>query len=112
MVGTWKKGPGSAVFEALERDLGRVPILAEDLGVITPDVVDLRQAIGAPGMCVTQFAWGGGPTNTHLPHNVYENCFVYPGGWGRWVEQGGGVRPVGGHGMGQRRGSWLSGVAR
>lgn len=37
------------------------------------------QAIGAPGMVVLQFAWGGGPTNTHLPHNIYENCFVYPG---------------------------------
>ena len=54
---------------------------AEDLGVITRDVVELRQAIGAPGMVVLQFAWGGGPTNTHLPHNIYENCFVYPGVW-------------------------------
>lgn len=79
MVGTWKKGPGVALFQALESDLGSVPILAEDLGVITPDVVALRQAIAAPGMCVLQFAWGGGPTNTHLMHNIYENCFVYPG---------------------------------
>ncbi|EFN57034.1 hypothetical protein CHLNCDRAFT_21506 [Chlorella variabilis] len=79
MVGTWKKGPGAALFESLEAALGSVPILAEDLGVITPDVVALRQAIGAPGMVVLQFAWGGGPTNTHLMHNIYENCFVYPG---------------------------------
>ena len=82
MVGTWKKGPGVAIFAALEEHLGSVPILAEDLGVITPDVVALRQAIGTPGMVVLQFAWGGGPTNTHMPHNIYENCFVYPGGWG------------------------------
>ena len=82
MVGTWKKGPGVAIFAALEEHLGSVPILAEDLGVITPDVVALRQAIGTPGMVVLQFAWGGGPTNTHMPHNIYENCFGYPGGGG------------------------------
>ena len=147
MVGTWKKGPGVELFEALEAALGEVPILAEDLGVITPDVVALRevrrwagmhttglqarsrlgtgdeegshplqagwslqvllfasrcllhccpnalpiplqpppQAIGAPGMVVLQFAWGGGPTNTHLPHNIYENCFVYPGVCAAWL---------------------------
>lgn len=79
MVGTWKKGPGVALFEALEADLGQVPILAEDLGVITRDVTALRKAIGAPGMVVLQFAWGGGATNTHMPHKIYENCFVYPG---------------------------------
>ncbi len=39
------------------------------------------EAIGAPGMVVVQFAWGGGPGNVHLPHNHYENCFVYPGAW-------------------------------
>lgn len=38
-----------------------------------------REAIGAPGMVVLQFAWGGGATNTHLPHNIYQNSFVYPG---------------------------------
>ncbi|PSC73026.1 4-alpha-glucanotransferase chloroplastic amyloplastic [Micractinium conductrix] len=79
MVGTWKKGPGVELFQALEDDLGSVPILAEDLGVITSDVIALRKAIDAPGMVVLQFAWGGGSTNTHLPHNIYENCFVYPG---------------------------------
>lgn len=79
MVGTWKKGPGVSLFKALESNLGFVPILAEDLGVITPDVVALREAIGAPGMVVLQFAWGGGATNTHMSHNIYENCFVYPG---------------------------------
>lgn len=56
-----------------------VPIIAEDLGVITPDVHELREAIGAPGMVVLQFAWGSGATNTHLPHNHYENSVCYPG---------------------------------
>lgn len=61
------------------QQLGEVPIIAEDLGVITPDVVDLRKSIGAPGMVVLQFAWGSGPRNTHLPHKHYENCVCYPG---------------------------------
>lgn len=61
------------------QELGEVPIIAEDLGVITSDVVRLREDIAAPGMVVLQFAWGGGATNTHLPHNHYENCVVYPG---------------------------------
>ena len=56
-----------------------VPIIAEDLGVITPDVHELRETIGAPGMVVLQFAWGSGATNTHLPHNHYENSVCYPG---------------------------------
>ncbi|GAB4815572.1 hypothetical protein N2152v2_002618 [Parachlorella kessleri] len=79
MDGKWLKGPGLELFEALEAALGDVPILAEDLGVITKDVHQLRIGIGAPGMVVLQFAWGGGPTNTHLTHNHYENCFCYPG---------------------------------
>ena len=54
-------------------------IIAEDLGVITTDVNDLRKAIGAPGMVVLQFAWGSGATNTHIPHNHYENSVCYPG---------------------------------
>lgn len=56
-----------------------MPILAEDLGVITPDVDSLREAIEAPGMLVLQFAWGGDAKNLYLPHNHYENAFVYPG---------------------------------
>ncbi|KAG2499911.1 hypothetical protein HYH03_002199 [Edaphochlamys debaryana] len=79
MNGVWRQGPGEDLFRAMKRALGKVPILAEDLGVITTDVVALREGIGAPGMVVLQFAWGGGPTNVHLPHNHYENCFVYPG---------------------------------
>lgn len=79
MIGAWKKGPGVDLFIALEKAFGNIPILAEDLGVITADVIALRDAIGAPGMLVLQFAWGGGPTNTHLLHNARENSFVYPG---------------------------------
>ena len=56
-----------------------MPIIAEDLGVITADVHELRKSIGAPGMVVLQFAWGSGSTNTHLPHNHYENSVCYPG---------------------------------
>ncbi|KAG2448360.1 hypothetical protein HYH02_006942 [Chlamydomonas schloesseri] len=79
MNGNWRQGPGLELFTAMKKALGAVPILAEDLGVITTDVVALRESIGAPGMVVLQFAWGGGPGNVHLPHNHYENCFVYPG---------------------------------
>ena len=61
------------------QQLGYVAIIAEDLGVITTDVNDLRKAIGAPGMVVLQFAWGSGATNTHIPHNHYENSVCYPG---------------------------------
>mmetsp|Transcript_7732 Transcript_7732/g.15546 ORF Transcript_7732/g.15546 Transcript_7732/m.15546 type:complete len:588 (-) Transcript_7732:630-2393(-) len=79
MVGQWQKGPGLALFNALRRELGEVPILAEDLGVITADVIELRDLVGAPGMLVLQFAWGGGPRNTHLPHNARPNSFIYTG---------------------------------
>lgn len=58
MVGTWKKGPGVELFQALETGLGAVPILAEDLGVITPDVVALRQVSGRA--CALAFGWRRG----------------------------------------------------
>ena len=79
MIGQWQKGPGLSLFNALRRELGDVPILAEDLGVITADVIQLRDMVGAPGMLVLQFAWGGGPRNTHLPHNAHPNSFIYTG---------------------------------
>lgn len=81
MTGEWRKGPGAELFEAVQRKLGDAApvIMAEDLGVITTDVKELRVQIGAPGMVVLQFAWGGGSDNTHLPHNHYANSFVYPG---------------------------------
>ena len=61
---------------------------AEDLGVITEDVVELREAIEAPGMVVLQFAWGGGGRSPHLPHNHYENSFCYPGTHDNETSQG------------------------
>ena len=70
------------------QEMGGVPVIAEDLGVITPDVVALREAIAAPGMVVLQFAWGSGATNVHLPHNHYENSVCYPGGFGFSAFQG------------------------
>ncbi|KAL3141911.1 4-alpha-glucanotransferase dpe1, chloroplastic/amyloplastic [Trebouxia sp. C0010 RCD-2024] len=79
MGGVWKKGPGAGLFKSLNDQLGYVAIIAEDLGVITTDVNELRKAIGAPGMVVLQFAWGSGATNTHIPHNHYENSVCYPG---------------------------------
>lgn len=81
MVGDWRRGPGAALFDAVARRLGAAApaIMAEDLGVITTDVKALRRDVGAPGMVVLQFAWGGGADNTHLPHNHYANSFVYPG---------------------------------
>jgi 4-alpha-glucanotransferase len=81
MTGDWRKGPGAALFEAVAARLrdAAPKIMAEDLGVITTDVKALRREIGAPGMVVLQFAWGGGNDNTHLPHNHYANSFVYPG---------------------------------
>eukprot|EP00245_Coleochaete_scutata_P007585 TRINITY_DN23053_c0_g1_i1.p1 TRINITY_DN23053_c0_g1~~TRINITY_DN23053_c0_g1_i1.p1 ORF type:complete len:615 (+),score=133.21 TRINITY_DN23053_c0_g1_i1:30-1847(+) len=79
MNGTWKMGPGEEFFVAIKKAVGKVDIIAEDLGVITADVVALRQAIQAPGMSVLLFAWGGGSKNPHLPHNHEANQVVYPG---------------------------------
>ncbi|KAF7130455.1 hypothetical protein RHSIM_Rhsim10G0151000 [Rhododendron simsii] len=79
MVGQWKVGPGKSLFEAIYRDVGKINIIAEDLGVITEDVVDLRKSIGAPGMAVLQFGFGSDSGNPHLPHNHEYNQVVYTG---------------------------------
>lgn len=79
MVGRWKVGPGKSLFDAISRGVGKIKIIAEDLGVITKDVVQLRKSIGAPGMAVLQFAFGGGADNPHLPHNHEVNQVVYSG---------------------------------
>lgn len=82
-VGRWVKGPGAALFDALratsENDSSALPILAEDLGVITPEVEALRDGLSLPGMKVLQFAWGDGPENLFLPHNFSQNSVVYTG---------------------------------
>lgn len=77
--GQWIRGPGEALFKALERALGPLPLIAEDLGLMTPDVEVLRRALGLPGMKVLQFAWDGGASNPHLPHNHESATVVFTG---------------------------------
>jgi 4-alpha-glucanotransferase len=77
--GRWVQGPGKKLFEKLEQELGELPIIAEDLGEITPDVEALRDGLGLPGMKVLQFGFSG-PDNHFLPHNyAHENWVVYTG---------------------------------
>jgi 4-alpha-glucanotransferase len=66
--GSWQEAPGTALFAAVEEALGGLPFIAEDLGVITPDVEALRDGLELPGMKVLQFAWGGNPNHPFLPH--------------------------------------------
>ncbi|CAA2978277.1 4-alpha-glucanotransferase, chloroplastic amyloplastic [Olea europaea subsp. europaea] len=79
MVGRWKVGPGKSLFDAISKAVGDLNIIAEDLGVITEDVIQLRKAIGAPGMAVLQFGFGSDAENPHLPHNHEQNQVVYTG---------------------------------
>lgn len=75
--GHWEKGPGAAVFRAAERELGPLPVIAEDLGVITPDVVELREELGFPGMVVLVWAFGGSKDNPHRLANHRVDQVVY-----------------------------------
>jgi len=77
--GKWVKGPGYDLFETIKSALGDLSIIAEDLGVITPEVVDLKDSCGFPGMKILQFAFDSGPDNPYLPHNYSKNCVVYTG---------------------------------
>lgn len=77
--GEWIKAPGIEFFEALNQKLGKLPILAEDLGVITPEVEALRDRFEFPGMKILQFAFGSDPGNSFLPFNYTRNCLVYTG---------------------------------
>jgi 4-alpha-glucanotransferase len=78
-TGHWRRGPGDALFRAIERELGPLPLIVEDLGVITPAVHALRDRLGLPGMVVLQFAFGGGRHNLHRPENHRRNLVVYTG---------------------------------
>ncbi len=78
-IGRWVKGPGPEFFEVVEAALGNLPIIAEDLGVITAEVVALRRRFGFPGMKILQFAFGGERNSSFLPHNFGRNFFVYTG---------------------------------
>ena len=79
VVGRWVKGPGSVFFEAMHEALGDLPIIAEDLGVITPAVVELRDQFDFPGMKILQFAFGGEQNSDFLPFRFSSNCVVYVG---------------------------------
>ncbi len=77
--GRWVKGPGADLFDKLRRTLDSLPIIAEDLGVITPAVDALRTRFNFPGMRILQFAFGGAVENRFLPHNYERNTIVYTG---------------------------------
>jgi 4-alpha-glucanotransferase len=77
--GRWVEAPGRDLFTAIRNSLGELPIIAEDLGVITPDVEKLRADFGFPGMRVLQFAFSGDAKNVDLPHNYNRNVAVYTG---------------------------------
>ncbi len=77
--GRWVKGPGIPFFEAMREKLGQLPIIAEDLGVITPAVTELRDSFDFPGMKILQFAFGGEQNSAFLPHKFGSNCVVYTG---------------------------------
>ncbi len=80
LKGEWVKAPGGALFESLKTRLGGdLPVMAEDLGLITPEVEALRDRFQFPGMKVLQFALGQGASNPYLPHNYTYSCIVYPG---------------------------------
>ena len=77
--GEWVKAPGDKLFETIREKLGKLPVLAEDLGTITPEVLALRDKFEFPGMKVLQFAFGSDPANPYLPFNVPQNCVIYTG---------------------------------
>ena len=78
--GKWVKGPNTDLFKSFKQEFGNdLPIIAEDLGVITPDVRKLLSYTGFPGMKVLQFAFSGDSANSYLPHNITKNSVVYTG---------------------------------
>ena len=78
-TGRWVPGPGRALFDALRTALGELPLIAEDLGEVTPEVYELRDALGLPGMKILQFAFGSDAHDPFLPHNFSRNSVVYTG---------------------------------
>ena len=93
--GRWVDVPGMALFTTLKQELGELPLISEDLGVITEDVENLRDTFGFPGMRILQYAFGGDAKNQDLPHNYVSNCVAYTGthdndttvGW--WLSKAG-----------------------
>lgn len=78
-VGEWVEGSGADLFEAMRTALGGLPFIAEDLGLVTPEVEALRDGFHLPGMRILQFAFGGATENRFLPHNYERNAVVYTG---------------------------------
>jgi 4-alpha-glucanotransferase len=78
-AGRWRRAPGRELLEAVRSELGALPVVAEDLGVITSPVERLRDELGLPGMAVLQFAFDGNPRNPHLPRHHRERQVVYTG---------------------------------
>lgn len=79
VAGRWQPGPGLAFFQAVQDELGPLALIAEDLGLITPEVTALREACGFPGMRIGQFAFGGDAANPYLPHNLPAHTVAYTG---------------------------------
>lgn len=79
MNGRWVKAPGDALFAVLQRRIDPLPVVAEDLGIITAEVEALRRKYALPGMKILQFAFDGGAANPYLPHNHRRNSVVYTG---------------------------------
>ncbi len=77
--GKWIPGPGKEFFDVMKQEIGALPIIAEDLGVITPDVEELRDGFAFPGMKILQFAFDSAEANDYLPHNYTRNYIVYTG---------------------------------
>ena len=78
-TGSWVTGPGLDFFRAVHAAMPDAKLIAEDLGLLTPQTIALREATGLPGMAVLQFAFGGAADNLYLPHNQRANTVVYPG---------------------------------
>jgi 4-alpha-glucanotransferase len=79
VAGQWEESPGRELFTTLQAVAPDLPIVAEDLGMITPEVEALRRDFGFPGMKILQFAFDSGPDNPYLPHNYAADCVVYTG---------------------------------
>lgn len=79
MIGKWVPAPGKALLQTLEEQLGQLPLVAEDLGIITGDVTALRKEFNLPGMKILQFAFGGDEDNPYLPVNHETNGVIYTG---------------------------------
>ncbi|MFA6051711.1 MAG: 4-alpha-glucanotransferase [Methylobacter sp.] len=94
--GQWVTAPGKALLNAIKAEHGAISLVAEDLGVITHEVEELRDEFNLPGMKILQFAFGSGPDNPYLPNNYKKNCVVYTGthdndttlGWSEKLSEG------------------------